>query len=170
VIEALDRGDGRRWVLKAPAHTAELPHLVGAFPGAVIVHLHRDIVETVASGASLFATFRSMYSDEVDPVDVGRAMADQTELWLRRAATYRSTSSTAAAFVDVDYRRLVDDPVSVLTRVYAAAGIDPPDRPDELVAAYHASHPRHGHGEHRYSATSFGLDEQELRDRFSFVA
>src|SRR3546814_9234536 len=51
-IEALDRADARRWVLKAPAHTAELDHLVGAFPGAVVVHLHRDIVYTVASGAS----------------------------------------------------------------------------------------------------------------------
>src|SRR3546814_10234273 len=68
-IEALDRADGRRWVLKAPAHTAELDHLVGAFPGAVVVHLHRDIVDTVASGARLFDTFRSMYSDE----EIGRA-------------------------------------------------------------------------------------------------
>src|SRR3546814_8155615 len=94
-IEALDRADGRRWVLKAPAHTAELDHLVGAFPGAVVVHLHRDIVDTVASGASLFATFRSMYSDEVDAADVGRFQRDQTELWFRRAVQVRATEGVA---------------------------------------------------------------------------
>jgi hypothetical protein len=59
VLGLLDETDDRRWVLKAPAHTAEPPHLARAFPGAVIVHLHRDPVQTVASGASLFATFRS---------------------------------------------------------------------------------------------------------------
>ena len=55
--------------------------------------LHRDIVETVASGASLFATFRSTYSDEVDAVDVGRFQANQTELWLRRAIDFRQPRS-----------------------------------------------------------------------------
>jgi hypothetical protein len=69
-LHLLGAGDERRFVLKAPAHTAELPALVAAFPGAVVVHLHRDVVETVASGASLFAVFRATYSDEVDPVDI----------------------------------------------------------------------------------------------------
>ena len=77
-------------MLKAPAHLAELDHLVNAFPGAVIVHLHRDIVETIASAASLFAVFRSTYSDEVDPFDVGTFQTEQTELRLRRAVEYRS--------------------------------------------------------------------------------
>src|SRR5690606_22847328 len=58
--------DERRWLLKAPAHCAELPSLFAAFPDACLVHLHRDVVETVASGASLFAVFRSTYSDDVD--------------------------------------------------------------------------------------------------------
>ena len=93
ILQLLDAGE-RRWLLKAPAHTAELPHLAATFPGACIVFLHRDIVETVASGASLFATFRSTYSDAVDPVDVGRFLTDQTELWLRRAAAFRASDAT----------------------------------------------------------------------------
>lgn len=71
MLQILDAGDGRRWVLKAPAHTAELRHVIATYPGACIVQLHRDIVETVASGASLFATYRSTYSDHVDGADVG---------------------------------------------------------------------------------------------------
>ncbi|HVN84340.1 MAG TPA: hypothetical protein VMW17_05785 [Candidatus Binatia bacterium] len=51
----LDAPDGRRFLRTAPAHVAELDHLVSACRGAVIVHLHRDIVETIASGASLYA-------------------------------------------------------------------------------------------------------------------
>lgn len=170
VIELLGRGDGRRWVLKAPAHLAELDHLVAAFPGCVVVHLHRDIVETIASGASLFATFRSMYSDEVDAVDVGRFQAEQTERWMRRAVAFRSSpASVAATFVDLDYRRFVDDPVTALGIVYAAAGLEPPPDPAGFVASYQASQPRHAHGAHRYTAGDFGLDEHELRERFSFL-
>lgn len=170
VLEALDRGDGRRWVLKAPAHTAELDHLVDTFPGAVVVHLHRDIVETVASGASLFATFRSMYSDEVDAADVGRFQAEQTELWFRRAVRYRSDpASSAATFVDLAYRQLIDDPVAAISAVYGAADLEPPADLTGFIAAYHEAHPRHAHGAHRYSASDFGLDEGELRDRFAFL-
>jgi len=165
-----DTNDGRRFLLKAPAHVAELDHLVSTFPGAVIVHLHRDIVETIASGASLFAVFRSTYSDAVDPVDVGHFQADQTELWLRRAVEYRTTRASAAAtFVDLDYRELVADPAAAASKVYSAAGMEFPADFSRLIADYHARNPRNAHGTHTYTAADFGLDPHELRERFSFL-
>ncbi len=170
LLEVLDRGDGRRWVLKAPPHLAELPHLVAAFPGAVVVHLHRDIVETVASGASLFAVFRSTFSDEVDAVDVGRAQADQTELWCRRAQAFRAGPDAAAAtFVDIAFDDLVADPVAAIGAVYDAAAMERPPDPAGMVAAHHRAHPRHEHGAHRYTAEDFGLDPGALRERFAFL-
>ena len=78
VLQLLASGDSRRFVLKAPAHTGELRHLAAAFPGAVVVQIHRDIVDTLTSGSSLFAVYRSTYSDDVDPVDVGRQQIDQS--------------------------------------------------------------------------------------------
>lgn len=170
ILQILDAQDGRRFLLKAPAHVAELDHLVSAFPGAVIVHLHRDVVETIASGASLFAVFRSTYSDQVDPVDVGRFQAEQTELWLRRAVEYRAApASSAATFVDLDYRELVADPTAAATTVYRAAGMEPPADFERLLADYHARNPRNAHGTHTYAAADFGLEPRELRERFSFL-
>lgn len=170
ILEALDRGDGRRWVLKAPAHTAELQHLVQTFPGATVVHLHRDIVETVASGASLFATFRSSFSDEVDAADVGRFQAEQTELWMRRAVAYRADPRSAAAtFLDLGYDELITDTPAALARVYNAAGIEPPSDLVGMIDAFHATQPRHAHGQHKYSAEDFGLVADELRERFAFL-
>lgn len=89
---------------------------------------------------------------------------------MRRAAAYRAppSSSASATSVDVDYDQLIADPVAAVTAVYAAADLDPPPDPTGFVA-YHAAHPRHAHGSHRYTAASFGLDEHELRDRFSFL-
>ena len=85
VLKLLQANDSRRFVLKAPAHTAELDHLAAAFPGAVVVQIHRDIVTTVTSGTNLFAVYQSTYSDDVDPLDVGRRQLDHSELWFRRA-------------------------------------------------------------------------------------
>ena len=167
-LGALDRGDDRRWVLKAPTHLAALPALADAFPGAVVVRLHRDIVETVASGASLFAVFRSSFSDEVDAVEVGRYLVDQTELWYRRAAAFRADPTAATVtIVDLEYRDLVDDPATTIREVYAAADLDPPPDPAAFVADYHAGHPRDAHGTHRYTADDFGLDPGEIRERFA---
>ncbi|WP_198652916.1 sulfotransferase family protein [Actinocorallia populi] len=169
ILQTLDAEDGRRWVLKAPAHLPELPRLAAAFPGACIVHLHRDIVETIASGASLFSVFRSTYSDDVDPCDVARFQTDQTELWLRRASAFRdSAAASSVEIVDVRYRDLVSTTASVLKRIYTAAGIEPPGDPEGMIADYHATRPRHGRGVHRYTPAQFGLDENELRRRWAF--
>jgi hypothetical protein len=167
VLQILDTGDGRRWVLKAPAHTAELRHLAAAEPGACIVHLHRDIVETVASGASLFATFRSIYSDDVDGSDVGRFQTAQTERWLARALAFRSSPDAAGVtVVDVRYEDLVADPTGTVARIYAAAGVDPPDLAS-LVQRYDEARPRHAAGTHRYAPADFGIDPPALRERMA---
>lgn len=168
VLECLDAGDGRRWVLKAPPHLAELSSLAGAFPGAVVVVLHRDVVETIASGASLFAVFRSTYSDDVDAVDVGRFQADQTEQWMRRAQAFRRSDAAGdVTIVDLHYTDLVADPGAAIARVCVAAGLAPPADTAAFVDAYNHRFPRHAHGAHRYSAADFGLDEHEIRQRFA---
>lgn len=167
-LQMLDRADGRRWVLKAPAHTAELPHLAATYPGAVLINLHRDIVETVASGTSLFATYRSTYSDHVDPRDVGRFQTDQTELWLRRAIEFRESSAAdSVTLVDVAYPDLVADPAAVLRRIYSAADLDEPDVV-EMMERHRTDQPRHGRGKHSYRPEEFGIDPPVLRERFAF--
>jgi hypothetical protein len=170
LVLQLLQSDDRRWVLKAPAHTAELTHLAAAFPGACIVHLHRDIVATVASGASLFATFRSTYSDEVDGADVGRFQADQTALWFRRAAAFRSSpGASTVAIVDIDYDDLVQRTAPTLQHLYARAGLDAPEDLAAMIDRYHAAHPHRDAGAHRYGPADFGLDPDELRERFTDV-
>ncbi|MCB1285617.1 MAG: sulfotransferase [Microthrixaceae bacterium] len=171
VLGVLGDGDDRRWVLKAPPHLAELGALAQAFPGAVVVILHRDIVETIASGASLFAVFRSTYSDDVDPRDVGRFQSDQTELWMRRAHELRTSAlASTITMLDVDYGDLVSDPAGTLDRVYAAADREPPADLEAFVADFNAAHPRHAQGTHRYSPEDFGLNPAELRERFAEFA
>jgi len=169
VLRMLSEADGRRFLLKAPAHTAELASLLEVFPDAVVVHLHRDVVETVASGTSLFATFRSTYSDEVDGADVGGFQADQTVLWLERACALRDACAAEGrgTFVDVAYGDLVRHPLEVVRAILAAAGLDWSDALADALARHRAAHPRDRHGRHVYSAEEFGLDPEALRVRLA---
>jgi hypothetical protein len=169
ILQLLDAGE-RRWLLKAPGHTPELANLAATFPGACIVFLHRDIVETIASGASLFATFRATYSDDVDPHDVGRFQTDQTEQWLRRAERFRASDASASArLVDLDYTQLVRDTPAALERIYRAARIDAPSDLTGMVQRFHAASPRQAKGLHRYAPSDFGLNEAVLRERFAWL-
>jgi len=169
ILQWLDAGE-RRWLLKAPAHTPELQRLAAVFPGACVVFLHRDIVETVASGASLFATFRSTYCDAVDPADVGRFLTEQTELWLRRAERFRASERAASVtLVDVDYRELVRDTPAALRRIYSAAGLEAAGDLAAMIESHHAAAPRGARGAHDYRPEDFGLDPDSLRERFAWL-
>ncbi|BBZ32386.1 sulfotransferase family protein [Mycolicibacterium confluentis] len=170
VLQLLATHDDRRFVLKAPAHTAELDHLIDTFPGLVVVQIHRDIVSTLTSGASLFAVYRSTYSDDVDPIEVGRAQVNQSELWFRRAIEARERApAQAATFLDIDYQDLVSSPKGALQKVYSAAGMATPEDLDAFLGDHNRAHPRDAHGTHRYTAEEFGIVADEIRERFSFL-
>lgn len=122
----------------------------------------------MASGASLFATYRSTYSDEVDGHDVGRFQIEQSELWFRRALEFRdSRAAGSATVVDIDYQDLVSRPAETIERVYAAADLDAPDVAT-MLAEHNAEQPRHGKGRHRYSPEEFGIEPDALRERMAF--
>jgi hypothetical protein len=169
ILRMLEDDSNRRWVLKAPAHTAELPALLSAFPDACIIHLHRDIVQTVASSASLFAVFRSTYSDQVYPEDVGRLQLDQTGLWLDRAMKCRENPPVAASptYMDLAYKDLVADPVAAARLIYERFDIDWSAGVADRFNKYLRTHPRNKHGRHLYTPEQFGLDPGEIRERLS---
>ena len=144
-----------------------MPSLVSAFPDACIVHLHRDVVETVASSASLFAVFRSTYSDQVDPEEVGGYQLDQTALWLERAMSFRKNQpgNSSATFLDFSYKELVKDPMSAARLIFKSFDIGWTDEVAESFHAYLENHPRHKHGRHRYTPEQFGLDPDAIREK-----
>lgn len=164
VLRVLQRDDDRRWVLKAPAHTAALDSLLTVFPDACVVHLHRDVVQTVTSGASLFATFRAIYSDEIDPADVGRYQMEMTAIWFERAMAAKKKFPDAQ-IIEMPFTELVGDPVATARAICTQAGVSWSEAVSEAARArLHALN--EPHGKHRYAAEDFGLDRDEIRARF----
>lgn len=155
----------RRWLLKTPHHLEHLDVLFDVFPDARVVWTHRDPAVAVPSFASMVAHGRGVFSDAVDPREVGSEWLRKTARLVSRAMETRSRKERA--FVDVRYEDLVADPIREVRRVYDALGDRfTPDLERRMRAVLDA-HPQHKHGHHRYRAEDFGLDEERVRARFA---
>jgi hypothetical protein len=129
------------------------------------VHLHRDVVQTVTSGASLFAVFRSTYSDLVDAAEVGRYQLDTTATWFERALRARDARPGLAVH-DVSFTQLVADPIATARAICRVAAVAWSDA-TETSLRVRLGELQEQHGAHRYTPQDFGLDADEIRERLA---
>jgi hypothetical protein len=158
------RGGDRRWVLKTPHHLEWLDTLFAVFEGARIVWTHRDPVTTIASFCSMIAHGRGVFSDDVDPIEIGREWSRKVARMVDRALETRTRHESA--FIDVFYDDLVADPMKEVARIYEALG-EPLEAPAEsAMRALLKAHGQHRFGKHSYRLDDFGLHRAELEQRF----
>ena len=160
-----------RWVLKAPAHLYGLEWLLKVYPDAVILWLHRDPSEAVPSMASLMQHWQSIGFDEISLSTIGKDILEFLEIWVTRGIEARSTAeadpSCEATFVDIHYRDLAPDPIAVIQKVYEVLGVELRGRVKERMQSYLAEKPQNKHGKHKYSLEKFGLNREEIGERFN---
>ena len=158
----------QRWVLKTPAHLGYLDTLFSVFPDAHVVQMHRSPLETIPSGASLNCTLWRIYSDDVDPTEVGRQWIERMAWATRRCLAVRDAMPNASQrFTDVWYRDAVTEPLAQIERIYAAVGLDLVPDARSAMEAWLADQARERRPKHRYSAKQFGLGEAEIREVFA---
>jgi hypothetical protein len=163
------RGEHRqRWVLKTPAHLGYLDTLLETFPGAHVVHMHRDPLDTIPSGASLNTTLWRMHADEVDPTRVGQQWIERMAWTNRRALAVRDAMPDAGRrFTDLHFRSAVADPLGQVQRIYDAVGIPSSDDARVAMHAWLEQDAKEKLPKHRYTAEDFGLSEGMIRKRFA---
>ena len=162
------RCPGERWVLKAPAHMFDFEAMFAAYPDARVVMTHRDPVDVAASNASLTATLRGAFSDEVDPREVGPECSRRWAEAIARALRFRDRGGVPPdRFLDLDYRDLIADPIEAVRRVYAHCGLTFPPGLDERLRGFLRKSPRGKFGKHRYTLEEFGLDRDEEERRYA---
>ncbi|MCY3632300.1 MAG: sulfotransferase [bacterium] len=157
---------GRAWVLKTPHHLEYLDVLLKVFDGATVVQTHRDPRVAVTSFCSMVAHGRGMFSDHVDPVEIGRHWCDKTRRMVEWAMKIR-TETPEGRFVDISYYDLIRDPIAQLWRIYEVAGIDFGDDAKKLADQYVAANPKNRFGKHHYQLEHFGLSEQVMDEAFA---
>ena len=157
---------GATWALKSPSHLGHLDALLGALPGCTVVVCHRHPHQAVASYASLVHALRRAYSDDVSPATIGRQALDRAATAVDRALDVRA-GAPADVFVDVAYRELAADPISVVRGIYERRQRPLPAGAEERMGDWVRANPQHKHGAHRYDLARFGLTGDEVDAGFA---
>lgn len=154
------------WVLKTPHHMEFLGALLAVFPDAVIVQTHRDPQATMGSFCSMVAHGRGVFSDEIDPREVGRHWLRKVRRMIDRSVAVRE-GGHGARFVDVSYYDLVKDPLAQVRRIYDHAGLGLTDDALAAMTELLRREVKDRHGRHIYRASDFGLSPALIEETFA---
>jgi hypothetical protein len=163
---ALGIPPGRPRVMKSPQFVLDLEVVARLLPATVVVQTHRDPVDLVGSYCSTYEASRRRACRSVDPVALGRERLGQLAAMADRALAVRESAAAhgdGGRFVDVDYARLVAEPLTVVEEVYAAAGLDLTDAARRAMTAWLDANPQHKTGRHDYDLARYGLDRSTVQ-------
>ncbi len=150
-----------RWVLKAPAHIFDLEALFAIYPDACIVMSHREPTEISASNASLTATLRSAFSDEVNPFELGPECSRRWAEGIARAMRARDCGQVPSErYLDLYYIDLLADPVGAVRKIYNRFELPFPENMAEAIHLFIQNNPQDQFGRHRYHLEDFGLSAE----------
>jgi len=170
ILQLLQYGhDRRRWVLKSAAHTRCLEILLRHYPDARIIQTHRDPVKTIPSTVSITGYLRYSRANDVDLLELGRAISLSYQDMLRKLLQQREDGTIPAGQIaDIHFQDLMADPVATIAGAYETLGCEFGDDFAEKIRAYLVAKPRGKFGTHRYAAEDYGLTDQKIREDFRF--
>ena len=154
------------WVLKTPHHMEYLDVFLKVFPDATIVQTHRDPRLALPSFCSMVAHGRGIFSDRVEPKEIGRHWCRKTRRMVELTMRARD-GADGARFLDVSYYDLLKDPIAELRRICRHAGIGFDENAEQAAAKYMRANPQNRFGKHVYRLGDFGLAEEIVEDAFS---
>jgi hypothetical protein len=157
---------GHRWLLKSPQHLEQIPVLEKVFPGVVLVCTHRDPVPVALSMVAMITYSARMHRSPVPVNDIAASWIDRLELMLTDFMRDRDAVAGERS-IDVRFDDFLAGPVGVAEQVMELAGEPLTDEARTAMAEYQAGHERGRLGRVATSCSMFGLDENELRNRFA---
>lgn len=160
------RAPARRWVLKYPNHMLAVADIRAVYPDAVCVVTHRDPVRTLASLCALTEQYRAARYDTSDRLALGREMLGFVRAHIDRFMAYRDGAGDDG-LIDVDYYRLVADPVSTVADIYRRTGTEMPDSVRSRLAYWTGANPKGRRGRHEYRLADYGLEAGEVSAVFA---
>jgi len=154
-----------RWLGKTPHHLENLDALLDVFPDARILQTHRDPARVVASFCSMMAHGRAIFSERVDPLEVGAQLGARAVRAVTRAMAVRERAAPSS-FLDVAYVDLVADPLKEVRRIYDFLGLSLAPATETSMQRWLSANPQDRRGVHRYRLEDFGLDRALLERSF----
>jgi len=166
VLQVLQSRAPGRWSLKSPHHGLAVRELRAQYPDARAVVTHRDPVTVIASVCSLIQSLSSTFSDADHTKYIAAHWPDVAEVIVTRIAAFRDEHGDDG-FLDVQYPDLMADPIGVVRAIYAWEGTEYTPEAEAAMRAYVTDNQQGKFGRHEYSLEPFGLDADELTERFA---
>lgn len=156
-----------RWVLKCPQHLEQLPVLHKVFPDATIAITHRDPVSVFQSAITILAYGQRLSRGEVRTTQLAEYWADRVEHLLRACVRDRPLLPESQS-IDVPFKELISDDVGMVSKIYDKAGLPMTDKAHAALSGFVEEH-KESYGRIIYDLKAqFGVDPDELRQRFDF--
>ena len=164
ILQVLQQGQSSRtWLLKTPGHLLTLDLLFETYPDAWIVQTHRDPAKTFPSTISTTAMVQWIRTSEIDVPMLVTAIQGAFGFALNNVAERRAAGSVPDRFVDVHFRRMMEDPVQAIRTAYEGMGRPFNAEHGERILAYLADKPKGKFGVHQYAPEDWGLTAEGLR-------
>ncbi|MBK7250200.1 MAG: sulfotransferase [Gammaproteobacteria bacterium] len=164
LLELIDGGAGRRWVLKDPSHLMSLEALSREYPDMRVICTRRPAEVFLPSVAALVLAARRLNEPEASPEEIGRL---QLALWSRCAHELQEwrAAHPEIPWCDVDHEALRREPLAAIGAIYEAFG-EPLG--DEAAAAIRARAARleAGASTQQLTLEDFGLSRRAVRIAF----
>ena len=157
---------GRRWLLKSPQHLEQLPVLDKVFPGVAVVCTHRDPVPVAISMVAMLAYTARTHRSPVPVEDIAAGWIDRLEFMLAALVGDRDVIPPDRS-IDVSFDDFMADQLGVAEQVYGLVGEPMTDEVRAAMAEYLGGHQRGRLGKVLTSCEMFGLNEDDLRERFA---
>lgn len=154
-------------ILKCPEHLWFVDALLEVFPDACIVWTHRDPLASTASYCSLISLNHRMLYGRIDTHGLGAHIADRFQLGVERAMAARDRHHNPDQFFDVDFVELVKDPEVVVRRIHEHFSLPYPDSMPAAIDDWLHNGRADKKGQHRYSASVYGLDPDDIDRRYA---
>ncbi|MFM1874522.1 MAG: hypothetical protein RL266_259 [Bacteroidota bacterium] len=153
----------KKLILKCPDHMWHLDALLDVFPDACIVWTHRDPSRSIPSYCSLASLNWRLLYGQFEPKELGPYIEDRFIEGIDRAMAIRERVGEER-FLDVNFRTLLNEPVSAVNRITAHFGLQPVD--EAKMNEYLNRDRPDNRGKHTYTAEHYGVDEEKIRARY----
>jgi hypothetical protein len=156
------RDGGKRWVLKSPMHLEQIGPLLETWPDARVVMTLRDPARVTLSLATMTAYTRRISARSVDPVSIGREVAEMTRY--RFDCAVRDVGLIPSEqLCRVSFHEYMRDPIAAVRQVLEFGGLDSSDETLARMRRYQDEHPRGKLGRVVYRYEDVGLDPASIR-------
>lgn len=161
------RGEVKRWVVKAPQHLEQLPAIMNVFRDAFVVFTHRDPVASLQSNVQSQSYTSRWRLRSVD-------LAYDLEYWTQRYEVLLDRYLRDVEVVpkdrqfDVLFHEFVGDDVNTAKRILDAAGLRVTATTESELESFMAAHDRGVHGRLGYDLRGdYGADPAAVRERYA---